>query len=149
MIDDILRKIVGKRLTSASGTFHVYERRVSAEPIALWFGFDEERQVRFAGASDGWRIVVDDTEPKEVAMGESGSIRIVDLAEAPSVSPAIGHRVRQAWLIDSPRRGDVIGVRFDFDTYTIRILNWGDEMSLAQVFPQDADPHEIYERPIQ
>ncbi len=149
MIEDILREIVGKRLMSAGGTFHVFEGRVSADPIALWFGFDVTKAFRFAGTSDGWRLIVDDTEAKDVDMQESGSIRFVDLEQAPTVSRAMGNQVRQAWLVVSPGPGDVIGVRLDFDTCTMRVLNWGDQMYVAQEFPRDADPQEIKERPVQ
>jgi len=148
MIDDILREIVGKRLTSAGGTFHVYDGRVSSDPIALWFGFEGTRAFRFAGTSDGWRIIVDDAEPREVDMHESGSIRFVDLAQAPAVSRAMGSHVRQAWLVVSPRPSDVIGVRLDFDTGTVRILNWGDQMRLAPEFPKDAGVEGISERAV-
>ena len=149
MIENILGRITGKRLTSAVGTFHVYEGRASIEPIAVWLGFDGERPYRFAGASNGWHLVVDDASPKEVGMQESGAIRLRDLSTTPIFAHAMNRRVLRGWLILSPSPKDVIGIRLDFDVCTTRILNWGDEIYVASELPDDADPQEIQESLVQ
>lgn len=149
MIEDILREVVGKRLTSAGGTFHVYDDSVSTEALAVWLGFDESKALRFAGTSDGWHLVVDDAKPLDFDMQESGSIRFMDLANTPTVTRAMGERLRRAWLVLSPGPDDAIGVRLDFDTCTMRILNWGDTTYLAPGYPEDANASEITERPVQ
>jgi hypothetical protein len=146
VIEEILRESVGKRLTSAGGTFHVLEGRVSAEPLALWLGFEGMRSVRFSGTSDGWHLIADEAEPENVDMQESGSIRFFDLAELPIISHVIGMVVRDAWLVLSPGPDDVIGFRLDFESCTIRVLNWGDTICLGSEFPKDADLGKIGER---
>jgi hypothetical protein len=149
MIENILGRIADKRLTSAVGTFHVYEGIVSIDPIAIWLGFDGERPYRFAGASDGWHLVVDDAGPTEIDMQESGAIRLRDLSATPIFARAMNRRVLRGWLILSPSPKDVIGVRLDFDVSTMRILNWGDEIYVASELPDDADPREIQESRVQ
>jgi hypothetical protein len=149
VIENILRRITGKRLTSAVGTFHVYKGSASADPIAVWLGFDGERPYRFAGASDGWHLIVDDADPKEIDMQESGVIRPRDLSTMPTFARAMNRRVLHGWLILSPSPKDVIGVRLDFDVSTMRILNWGDEIYVASELPNDADSQEIQESIVQ
>ena len=144
-IEPIVRRMLSKRLTSAVGTFHFFRGRESADPIAVWLTF-EETQYRFAGAPNGWHLVVDDVAPKEVDMGESGAIRIRDLSARPIYAAVMGQLVRDCWLVESTLPNGIIGVRFGFDASTMRILNWGDEMYVAHDFPRDADPREIVER---
>jgi hypothetical protein len=142
----MIRKVIGNRLQTVGGTFHVYDGTVSHEPIALWFGFEAIVPLRFAGASDGWHLVLDDAPPEEVDMHSAGAIHYIDTAM--TVSGAIGATVRRAWLVVSPSPRDVIGVRFDFDAMTVRVLNWGDQMYLGSDFPRDADLAEIAEVPV-
>ena len=149
MIEKMLHQVTGKRLTSAGGTFHIFDGCVSVDPIALWFGFDGARQYRFAGASDGWHLVIDYIQPRDVDMQESGTIQFRDMSTHPLILLAIGQEVCRAWLVGSPGPEDIIGVRFDFASCMIRILNWGDEMRVVSEFPPDADANEIVECPIQ
>jgi len=145
MNDILLHELLGKHLIGVGGTFHVYEGRVSKEPLALWCSFDSGTPYRFTGASDGWLLVIDDVSPANVDMGEAGSIRFLDMSLMPPFSLAMAQQVRAVWRIASPRPENTVGIRFDFDSGTIRILNWGDEMRVASEFPSDADASEILE----
>lgn len=145
MNDRLLGELLGKHLTGVGGTFHVYEGRVSKEPLALWCSFDGGAPFRFTGASDGWLLVIDDVGPANVDMGEAGSIGFFDMSLMPPFPLAMAQQVRAVWRIASPRPENTIGVRLDFDSGTIRILNWGDEMHIASGFPSDADASENLE----
>lgn len=147
-MEEILRQILGKRLTSVAGAFHVYEERVSPVPISVWLAFDGAPPYRFRGASDGWHLVVDEGVPKEIDMQESGSVRIRDMRGEGPFPKILNQRVRRSWLVLSPGLGDIIGVRLDFRIAAVRILNWGDEMYVAESLPADTGPNEIIERPV-
>ena len=143
MIEDIVRETVGRRLMKAAGTYHLYNGQLSADPIGIWLTFEGVPPHRFAGASDGWHFLVDNEAPKEIDMQDSGVIRMQDMSVASLFGHVMDQRVRRAWLIVSRTPEDVIGIRFDFDTVTVRILNWGDSVYVARELPCDADAGEI------
>ena len=149
MIEDALRQVLGKKLRSIVGTFHVNRGKVSSAPISVWLGFDDVRRYRFGGASDGWHLVMDEVEPKEVDMQDAGAIRVCDMGRDSPFSKMLDQRVVRVWLMSSSEPRDIVGVRFDLDTATLRILNWGDEMYVAEDLPIEAGPGEIAESPIE
>jgi hypothetical protein len=146
VIEDVARRALDRRLAKVAGTYHMYNGRPSAEPTSIWLTFDGMPPYRFAGASDGWRLLVDSEAPKEFTMQESGAVRLRDMSATPSFGRVMDQPVRKVWLIVSPTPDDVVGVRFDFDGATVRILNWGDEMYVGSEWPQGADSSEISER---
>jgi hypothetical protein len=149
MTEEVLRKVLGKRLIGVVGDFHVFEGEVKTTPNSVWLRFDGLPQYRFAGASDGWHLIVDETAPREFNMQESGQVRVVDMAGADSFGPVFQRVLRRAWIICSPGQRDISGVRLDFETATVRIINWGDEMHIAEGLPTDVDRHPVAEYPVQ
>lgn len=149
MTETCLRSIIGTRLTSAGGSFHVYDGNVSNEPLEIWCVFDDVISYRFAGTSDGWHLTVDTVGPENIDMQDAGAIDFRDISSTALFSRVLRQKVRAVWRIVSPAPEDMIGVRFDFESATIRILNWGDEMFIGSEFPPDAELDEILELPVQ
>lgn len=140
MIEARVLEILGRRLTSAGALLHEYEGHLSTQMHDLWLGFEGKEPLRFSEASDGEHLLVDSDEPEEVDMQESGRTRFVGLESDALFSPAMGLPLRRAWLVLSPGPRDVIGVRLTFETCTMLVLNWGDELYLGPNYPPDADP---------
>jgi hypothetical protein len=145
MIREVVRQIVGKRLTSAVATFHAYEGHVSPTPTSVWLTFDGAPRYRFHGAPDGWHMVVDEESPKEVNMQESGALQLVDIGVQPPFSRVLKQYAREAWLISSPSLQDIVGVRFDFEAGTVRVFNWGDEIYVTENLPTESEAEGIIE----
>ncbi len=147
---DELCRVLGKRLTDATGTFHVFEEHISEAPLSLWLGFDEVLFFRFTGAPDGWHLVIDEEAPVDVNvdMKSSGTLQNFNISKPDFVPHTMGMIVRHVWVTSSPGPDDIIGVRFDFESCTLRVLNWGDQICISRDLPTDVDGWEIFERRI-
>ncbi len=139
--------MVGARLNSATGTFHLFGGHTSPNPIAVWLDFDSGHRYRFAGAPDGWRLLVDERPAKDVDKQELGSVRIEKL-ESSMVTGGINQVVRKASVLLLGATMDVVGVRLHFEGSSIVVMNWGDEMHVEAGLPEGAEAEGIKERPI-
>jgi hypothetical protein len=87
--------------------------------------------------------------PEPVDLGESGEIILCDLSQRSIFGPCTGHALRAIWSVHSPLQGEMIGVRFDFgQAVQPLVLNWGDELYVAEHYPADAREDEIQEVPL-
>ena len=146
MIAERLRPLVGRLLKGVTASYHVYENRCSDEPASIWLKFEGIPAYRVGGASDGWRLILDNEQPKERDMQEYGSMVNCELSARAPFAAVVGRHLEHAWLISSGDGQDVIGVRFDFGASILRIVNWGDELRAAVDLPPDASPGELSER---
>jgi hypothetical protein len=63
--------------------------------------------------------------------------------------PCIGQALRAVWSVHSPPQGELIGVRFDCgQAVQPLVLNWGDELYVAESYPADAREDEFQEVPL-
>jgi len=81
-------------------------------------------------------------------MQESGATRLRDMANQEPFPRIFNQCLRRAWTISSPGLADTFGVRLDFESGTVRVLNWGDDMYIGENFPSEVGAHEIAEIPV-
>jgi hypothetical protein len=147
-VDEMLSKAAGRSLKQVAASLHSFEGRLGNTPICLWLVFEGLQGFRLFGAADGWHIGVDDAQPEPVDMGGSGEIVIHDISRESIFREMLNRTLKGGWTIESPTRGSVIGVRFDFGLpVKPLVLNWGDEIYLGDDFPHDAKRSEILEVP--
>jgi len=149
VIDEVLRNSVGRRLTKIVGDFHVFEGEVSTTPNSLWLTFEGMPRYHIRGSSDGEHLMADREDPEEFDMQQLGAIRLLDMAGQEPFLKVFNQCLRRAWLISFAWPGTgTIGARLDFDTAMVRVLNWGDDIHIAEDFPSDARPDEFAETPL-
>ena len=80
---------------------------------------------------------------------ESGEIILRDVSRKSVFQRALGRDLQAAWSVQSAPTGEVIGIRFDFgQSITPCVLNWGDELYMAEHYPADANQDELREVPL-
>lgn len=122
---------------------HFFEGRLDGKPIDLWLSFEDLAPFRLAGASDGWRLEVDETPPEPVDMEKFGEIFLVDVSKKTMFEPMIGRRLKEVWLVESPSE-ETIGVRFDFGLPTRPIvINGDDELHVVADYPPESWGEEV------
>jgi hypothetical protein len=108
--------------------------------------FDTLPVLRLASAADGWSIQADDTPPEPIDLQESGEIILRDISRKSVFQRALGRALQSAWSVQSSPTGEAIGIRFDFgQSITPCVLNWGDELYIAEQYPADARKNELRE----
>jgi hypothetical protein len=149
-LQEKLGQAIGHKLRKIAASVHLFglDGRNDA-PLDLWFFFDTLPVFCLTGASDGWSIQIDDILPEPVDMGESGEIVLCDISRRSIFGKVVGKALRSVWSVQSPPQGEVIGVRFDFGApVKPLVLNWGDELYVAEHYPDDARDDEFQEIPI-
>jgi hypothetical protein len=143
-------KALGHTLHKIVASVHVFNVEALCDvPLSLWLFFDTLPGLRLSGAADGWRIRADDTPPEPIDLEESGEIILRDVSHKSAFQRAMGRALQSAWLVHSSPTGEVIGIRFDFgQSITPCVLNWGDELYIAEHYPADAKKDELQEVPI-
>jgi len=150
MLQEKLGKALGHTLRKIVGSMHRLgtEGRSDA-PLCLWLFFETLPVFRLTGTSEGWGMQIDNTLPEPVDLGESGEIILCDISRSSIFGQGIGHALRAVWSVHSPPQGEMIGVRLDFgQSVKPLILNWGDELYVAEHYPADAREDEIQEVPL-
>jgi hypothetical protein len=145
-----LGQAIGHKLRKIVASMHLFglEGRSDA-PLDLWFFFETLPVFHLTGASDGWSLQIDDILPEPVDMGESGEIVRCDISQRSIFGKVRGKALRSVWSVQSPPQGPVIGVRFDFgEPVKPLVLNWGDELYVAEHYPDNAGDDELQEIPI-
>ena len=143
-------KAIGHTLRKIVASVHVFDTATLCDvPVCLWLFFDTLPGLRLSGAADGWSIQADDTPPEPMDLEESGEIILRDVSRKSAFQTAVGRVLQSAWSVHSSPSGEVIGIRFDFgQSITPCVLNWGDELYIAEHYPADANQHELRELPI-
>jgi len=146
----IFAKAVGHPLRKVVASVQVFEEAILREaPLCLWLFFEGLPGLRLVGSSDGWHVETDETPPEPVDMGESGEIVVRDISRKSIFQQGLGRVLEGAWAIASSPGGEIIGVRFDFGLPRKPIiLNWGDELYIADTYPPDAKEEELLEVPM-
>lgn len=141
---------IGHTLRKIVAAIHVFDVAALCDtPLCLWLFFDTLPGLRLSGAADGWSIQADDTPPEPIDIEESGEIILRDMSRKSTFQRALGRTLHSAWLVQSSPSGEVIGIRFDFgQSITPCVLNWGDELYIAEQYPADAKADELREVPI-
>ena len=151
LAEDLLRarcgKAIGHTLRKIIASVHVFNAELLCDaPVCLWLFFDTLPGLRLSGAADGWSIQADDTPPEPMDLEESGEIILRDVSRKSVFQRALGRALQSAWLVQSSPTGEVLGVRFDFgQSITPCVLNWGDELYIAEHYPADAKDDELRE----
>ena len=145
-----LGKAIGHTLHKIVAAVHVFDPAAPCDaPLCLWLFFDTLPGVRLSGAADGWSIQADDTPPEPIDLEESGEIILRDVSRTSVFQRALGRALQAAWSVQSAPTGEVVGIRFDFgQSITPCVLNWGDELYVAEHYPADANQHELREVPL-
>ena len=143
-------KAIGHTLRKIVASVHVFDTAALCDvPVCLWLFFDTLPGLRLSGAADGWSIQADGTPPEPIDLEESGEIILCDLSRKSVFQRALGRVLQSAWSVHSSPTGEVIGIRFDFgQSITPCVLNWGDELYIAEHYPADAKADELREVPI-
>ena len=143
-------KALGHTLRKIVASVHVFNAAALCDvPVCLWLFFDTLPGLRLSGAADGWSIQADDTPPEPIDLEESVEIILRDVSHTSAFQMALGRTVQSAWFVQYSPTGEVIGVRFDFgQSITPCVLNWGDELYIAEQYPADAKDDELREVPI-
>ena len=141
---------IGHALRKIVAAVHVFDTAALCDvPLCLWLFFDTLPGLRLSGAADGWSIQADDAPPEPIDLEESGEIILRDVSHKSAFQRALGRALQAAWSVQSFPAGEVIGIRFDFGpSITPCILNWGDELYIAEQYPADAKKNELREVPI-
>ncbi|MBI3329037.1 MAG: hypothetical protein HYZ81_20325 [Nitrospinae bacterium] len=149
-IQQELTKAIGHSLRKVVASIHVFtEETLNDAPLCLWLYFESLPGLRLFGSPDAWHIEGDETPPEPMDMGESGEIVLRDISGKSIFRQAIGKELKGAWTVESRPEGEVIGLRFDFGLPLKPIvLNWGDELYLADKYPSDAKAAELLEVPM-
>ena len=130
-------------------SIHFFEGRCDDEPVELWLSFESLALFRLSGASDGWRLEVDETTPEPVDMEESGEIILGDMSNKTMFDSMVGRELKGVWIVESPAE-EIIGVRFDFGLPTRPVvINWGDELRIAADYPSEVWEEGISEAAMQ
>ena len=140
-------KAIGHTLRKIVASVHVCDTAALCDvPLCLWLFFDTLPGVRLSGAADGWSIQADDAPPEPIDLEESGEIILRDVSRKSVFQKALGRALQAAWSVQSSPNGEVIGIRFDFgQSITPCVLNWGDELYIAEQYPADAKKNELRE----
>jgi len=143
-------KALGHTLRKIVASIHVFGSEAPCDiPVCLWLFFDTPPGLRLSSAADGWSIQADDTPPEPMDLEESGEIILRDVSRKSAFQRAMGRVLQSAWSVHSSPTGEVIGIRFDFgQSITPCVLNWGDELYVAEQYPVDAKKNELQEVPI-
>jgi len=138
---------IGHPLRKLVAAVHVFDTAVLCDvPLCLWLFFDTLPGLRLSGAADGWSIQADDTPPEPIDLEESGEIILRDVSRKSVFQRALGRALQSAWSVQSSPTGEVIGIHFDFgQSITPCVLNWGDELYIAEQYPADAKKNELRE----
>ena len=149
-IGNLLSRSVGMRLLDVAGTFYVpfesdlYSRSAPQE-IYLDFG---SHGFSVAGAEDGWRIILQQRELRELNMEQAGRIVVRSVADLSPFKDLVGKTVNLCFLLSSPPDDEPIGICLRFGDVNLFIANWGDELFIGRKLPPDAGPDEIRIKPI-
>ena len=140
-------KALGHTLRKIVASVHVFDTAARCDvPLCLWLFFDTLPGLRLSGAADGWSIQADDTPPEPIDLEESGEIILRDVSRKSVFQRALGRALQSAWSVQSSPTGEVIGIHFDFgQSITPCVLNWGDELYIAEQYPADAKKNELRE----
>jgi hypothetical protein len=140
-------KAIGHTLRKIVASVHIFDTAVLCDvPLCLWLFFDTLPGLRLSGAADGWGIQADDTPPEPIDLEESGEIILRDVSRKSVFQRALGRALQSAWSVQASPTGEVIGIRFDFgESITPCVLNWGDELYIAEQYPADAKKNELRE----
>jgi hypothetical protein len=140
-------KAIGHTLRKIVASVHVFDTTALCDvPLCLWLFFDTLPALRLSSAADGWSIQADDTPPEPIDLQESGEIILRDISRKSVFQRALGRALQSAWSVQSSPTGEVIGIRFDFGQSIIPcVLNWGDELYIAEQYPADAKNNELRE----
>jgi hypothetical protein len=138
---------IGHTLRKIVASVHVFDAAALCDvPLCLWLFFDTLPGLRLCGAADGWSIQADDTPPEPIDLQESGEIILRDVSRKSVFQRALGRALQAAWSVQSSPTGEVIGIRLDFgQSITPCVLNWGDELYIAEQYPADAKKNELRE----
>jgi hypothetical protein len=140
-------KAIGHTLRKIIASVHVFDTAALCDvPLCLWLFFDTLPALCLSSAADGWSIQADDTPPEPLDLQESGEIILRDVSRKSVFQRALGRALQAAWSVQSSPTGEVIGIRFDFgQSITLCVLNWGDELYIAEQYPADAKKNELRE----
>src|SRR6266567_3226606 len=140
-------KAIGHTLRKIVASVHVCNTKAWCDvPLCLWLFFDTLPGLRLYSAADGWSIQADDTPPEPIDLEESGEIILRDVSRKSVFQRALGRALQSAWSVHASPTGEVIGIRFDFgQSITPCVLNWGDELYIAEQYPADAKKNELRE----
>ena len=143
-------KAIGHTLCKVIASMHMFDAKALSDiPLCLWLFFETLPGLRLSGVADGWSIQADDTPPEPIDLGESGEIILRDMSRKSVFQRALGRDLQAVWAVQSAPTGEVIGIRFDFGhSITPCVLNWGDELYIAEHYPADAKDDELREVPI-
>ena len=143
-------KAIGHTLRKIVASVHVFDTAALCDvPLCLWLFFDTLPGLRLSGAAEGWRIQADDTPPEPIDLEESGEIILRDVSRTSVFQSALGRDLQAAWSVQAVPTGEVIGMRFDFgQSITLCVLNWGDELYIAEHYPADTKEDALREVPI-
>jgi hypothetical protein len=140
-------KVIGHTLRKIVASVHVFDTTTLCDvPLCLWLFFDTLPALRLSGTADGWGIQADNTPPEPIDLQESGEIFLRDISHKSVFQKALGRALQSAWSMQASPTGEVIGIRFDFgQSITPYVLNWGDELYIAEHYPADANKDELRE----
>jgi hypothetical protein len=140
-------KAIGHTLRKIVASVHVFDTAALCDvPLCLWLFFDTLPALCLSSAADGWSIQADGTPPEPIDLQESGEIILRDVSRKSVFQRALGRALQSAWSVQSSPTGEVIGIRFDFgQSITPCVLNWGDELYIAEQYPADAKKNELRE----
>src|SRR5215831_2358381 len=143
-------KAIGHTLRKIVASVHIFNAEALCDvPLCLWLFFDTLPAMRLSGAAGGWSLQADDVPPEPIDLEESGEIILRDVSHKSAFQSALGRALQSAWSVHSSPTGEVIGIRFDFgQSITPCVLNWGDELYVAEHYPADAIKDELQEVPI-
>jgi hypothetical protein len=149
-LQEKLGKAIGHALRKIIASVHLFGAEgLSDAPLGLWFFFETLPVFRLTGAPDGWSLLIDGILPEPTDLGESGEIILRDISHRSGFGKVIGQDLCSMWSVQSPPEGKIIGMRFDFGRPgKLLVLNWGDELYMAEQYPDDARDGEIREVPI-
>ena len=134
----ILQQSLGQLLRSVEGLFFVSSgaSSLSLDNLDQFRILIGSQAVRFRCSSDGETLAVDDNVLCPSDLGEYGELRRGDLSKELMFDSIINRLLRRTLLLKSHEGIYTIVYVLEFDTGSLVICNWGDELKVWDKVPE-------------
>ncbi|WP_406336903.1 hypothetical protein OG814_38910 [Streptomyces zaomyceticus] len=126
------QSLVGRRLTGAVGSWHLYGGEDPVGPLGVWLVDDQKAAVHITTGSD-WCLIVEVSEPHVGHdMGDSGLIAVEAMGDSSPFAAHIGESVVAVREKHEPNTGRM-ALELSFPTGRVCCESWGGDLRLTAV----------------
>jgi hypothetical protein len=124
-----LQSVIGKKLLSVKGSYHVFNSQKSQLGDEFEFLFEEDKHGKIYGDSDGNSLCFSTDAASEFDMQEHGAVAVFCVSDEPFFKDVVGQKLLSFFAVKPLNETNAIGIQMQFTgNKKLSILNLGDEL---------------------